>query len=151
MESMKQTSKENKQRKEDILTSKQGMKACKEASKHVIKQTNKERVSSKDKCGFGCGVCRSIRLEYGRHLCHQAKFLRRTQDFVYKDECKLARNHGYELCLMTQTSKQRHMHKHANKDARMETKAKEPNKVARSKQAKRGKACYHTRIKLIML
>ena len=70
--------------------SRQGKGACKEASKRVIKKANKERVSLRDKCGFGCGVYRSIILEYRRHLCHQAKFLKRTQDLVYKDRCELA-------------------------------------------------------------
>ena len=45
---------------------------------------------------------------------------------------------------MTQTSTQRHMHEHINKDA---NKHRKPNEMAQSKQSKHegSKACYHTK------
>ena len=51
-----------------------------------------EKVSLRDKWGFGFGVRRSIRLEYRRHICHQAKLLKGTKDFMYKDECEPTQN-----------------------------------------------------------
>ena len=84
IESTKQTSMASKQRKGSMKRSKQ---AC--------YQTNKqERVSSKDKCGFGFDIHRSTRSEYGRHVYHQAKFLKGTWDLMYKDECEPARDCG---------------------------------------------------------
>ena len=89
------------------------------SNKHVIKQ---KRVLQKDKCRFGFGVRNFIILEYERHMCHQEKFLKGTQDFVYKDGCEPARNPRQELGLMTKTSTQRHMYKDVNKDATMQAK-----------------------------
>ena len=105
--------------------------------KQAYYQSNKqERVSQKDKCRFGFGDRSSIMLEYGRHMCHQAKFLKGTQDFVYKDECEPTQNHRQELSLMTRTSIQRHMHEHICKDEKNQRKTKQDG----TKQA-----CYHTK------
>lgn len=45
-----------------------------------------EKMSSGAKFGLGFGVRRYIILEYRRHMCHQANFLKGTRDFMYKDE-----------------------------------------------------------------
>ena len=117
-------------------------KAHKGVNKHVIKQT----CSQKDKCRFGFGVRSSIILEYGQPVCHQAKFLNGTRDFVYKDGSEPARNPRQELGLMTQISTQRHMYEDINKDATMQVNVK-AKKMAQNKHSKHkgSKACYHTK------
>jgi len=54
--------------------------------------------------------------------CHQAKLLKGTWDFVYKDRCGPTRNHKQELYLMTLKSKQRNMHENIGKGIKMQTK-----------------------------
>ena len=53
-------------------------------------------------------------------MCHQAKFLKETWDLVYKDGCETTQDYKLELSLKTQTSIQKHMHEHINKDAKMQ-------------------------------
>ena len=90
-------------------------------------------MSLKDKCGFGFDIRKSTRLEYERHVHHQAKFLKGTWDLVYKDECEPARDYGQELSLMTQTSTQRHMHEQVSKGANKKETKKDGTKQAQKR------------------
>ena len=53
-------------------------------------------------------------------MCHQSKFLKETWDLTYKDGCETARDYKSKLSLIAQTSIQRHMHEHINKDGKMQ-------------------------------
>ena len=89
---------DNKETKEAHKGANKQKQAHKGANKHVIQ---KKRVSQKDKCRFGFDVQSSIILEYGRHMCHQAKFPKGTRDLVYKDGCEPAGDYKQEQGLMT--------------------------------------------------
>ena len=54
-------------------------------------------------------------------MCHQAKFLKGTWDFVYKDGYEPTQN---RTMLDDTTSTQRHMHEHINKDTKTQAKAR---------------------------
>jgi len=66
-------------------------------------------------------------------VCHQAKFLKGTWDFVYKDGYEPTQN---RMMLDDTTSTQRHIHEHINKDAKTQAKARKPHEMAQSKHSK---------------
>ena len=83
-------------------------------------------------------------------MCHQAKLLKGTWDFVYKDRCEPTHNHKQELYLMTQKGKQRNMHENIGKGIKMQT--KQGNQTRRRKVSRKEVEHVITqRGKLIML
>ena len=87
------------------------------------------------------GVRSSIILKYRQQTCAITQSSKEGLEIsCTKDGYEPARDYEWELGLMTQTSTQRHMHKHISKDANKAKKAKDGTKQAQQ-------TSYHTKRK----